>query len=155
MKKYHIIPIIFWIGFSLFVMVLSYKLGLEGFHNPGPGLMPFLMGALLLIISLYVLISALFGKRQTRGAAGDEQRQIDLSKIILVLASMFAYAILLERLGYLITTFSLLTLLFKSMGSKRWSFALLNSALVVLISYFVFTFLGARFPEGILKFRGF
>lgn len=70
MKKYHIIPIIFWIGFSLFVMVLSYKLGLEGFHNPGPGLMPFLMGALLLIISLYVLISALFWKEANTRSGG-------------------------------------------------------------------------------------
>ncbi len=53
MKKYHIIVILFWMGLILFVTALSYKLGLGRFHSPGPGLLPFIVGILLLIISSY------------------------------------------------------------------------------------------------------
>ena len=68
MKKYQFIPTLFWIGLSLFVMFFAYRLGLEdktgleGVHNPGPGLMPFLVALALLLISLYLLIIPLLKK---------------------------------------------------------------------------------------------
>jgi putative tricarboxylic transport membrane protein len=148
--KYQIIPIFVWIGLALFVMILSYQLGLGGLHNPGPGLMPFLLGCFLCITSFYVLLTS-FRKREERGkAAKEEQGQIRFGKLCLVLASLFAYPLLLERLGYLITTLLILIILFRSM-SNRWSSVLLASVLTVLVSYLIFTYLGIRFPKGILK----
>jgi hypothetical protein len=67
-----------------------------------------------------------------------------------VLASLFVYPLLLERLGYLITTLLVLIILFRSMNN-RWSSVLLASVLTVLVSYLLFTYLGIRFPKGILK----
>ena len=153
MKKYDIIPIIFWIGLSIFVMVLSIRLDLGKFHNPGPGLMPFILGILLLIVSFYLLIMSLFkigGKKET---SKREPTQIDFVKIGLVLFSLFVYTLLLEKVGYLITTFLLLIILFRSAGSKRWRSVLIASTLAVFLTYFVFTSFGLRFPEGILRLR--
>jgi len=59
MKRYHIIPILFWIVFSLLVMALSYGLGLKGFDDPGAGFTPFAAALLLLINSFYLLMSCL------------------------------------------------------------------------------------------------
>jgi len=53
----------------------------------------------------------------------------------------------------LIATLMLLTILSKSMGSKKWTSVLIGSVLTVLITYFVFTSLGLRFPKGILHWR--
>ena len=151
MKKFHIIPIIFWVGFSLFIMTLSYKLGLGGIDNPGAGLMPFLLSLLLLLISIFFLISLFLKKGERYEIVKEDKVGLDFKKISLVCASLFVYALLLERLGYLITTSLLLILLFKSLGLK-WRFVFITSGLTVLITYFLFTYLGVIFPSGIFEF---
>lgn len=152
MKKYHIIVIIFWIGLSLFVTIFSYKLRLGRFNNPGPGLMPFIIGIFLLIISFYLLIRSLFERGIEDKSVHKEQRQTNFGKIGLVLVSLLAYAILLETLGYLIVTLLFFILLFRSMGN-RWTTVWVASVLTVLLTYFVFTFFGVKFPAGILRLR--
>jgi putative tricarboxylic transport membrane protein len=153
MEKYHIFPALFWIGLSLFVMVFSYRLGLEGFHHPGPGLMPFLLGLLLLPLSLYLLMGSLLKKREGDETGKGGEGQTDYGKIGLVLLALFVYALLLERLGFLITTSVFLLILFRSMGN-RWITVLVASVLTVLTTYFVFTFFGVRFPTGIFGAGG-
>ena len=137
-------------GLGLFVMVLSHQLGLGGLHNPGPGFMPFLLGCFLCTTSFYTLLTSPRKREESGGAAKDERGQIDFGKLCLVLASLFAYPLLLERLGYLITTLLILIILFRTMNN-RWSSVLLASVLTVLISFLLFTYLGIRFPKGILK----
>ncbi len=161
MKRYQYIPALFWIGFSLFVMVFAYRLGLEekqeleGIHNPGPGLMPFLSALLLLLIGLYLLFAPLLKKRWDKIAAGVEEKgeRVNYGKMILVLGSLFGYAFLLEPLGYLVTTCLALLLLFKSMGT-RWGSSVFASVTTTLLTYFVFTYLGLLFPDGIIKLQG-
>jgi putative tricarboxylic transport membrane protein len=153
MKKYHIIPTLFWVGLSLFVMTFSRRLGIRGFHNPGPGLAPFVLGLLLLLISLYVLIDSLLRKGREDETPGEGRGRTDYGKIGLVLVALFAYAFLLERLGFLITTWIFLFLLFRSMGN-RWITTLVASTSTVLATYLVFTFFGVRFPPGILGLGG-
>ena len=153
MKKYHIIPTLFWVGLSLFVMTFSRRLGIRGFHNPGPGLTPFVLGLLLFLVSLYVLIISLLKKGGDDETPGEGQSRTNYGKIGLVLVALFAYAFLLERLGFLITTWIFLFLLFRSVGN-RWVTALVASISTVLATYFVFTFFGVRFPPGILGLGG-
>jgi len=113
--------------------------------------MPFLVGLLLLVISFYPLVGSL--PKKADGCKLEKKRdQVNFKKIALVATSLFAYALLLEPLGYLITTWLLLFLLFSSMGSKKWGSALMASILTTLVTYFGFTFLGVLFPAGILKF---
>jgi signal transduction histidine kinase len=84
----------------------------------------------------------------------EERSRINISKISLVLASLFFYGLFLERLGYLIVTLLTMIILFWGVGLKRWSSILVASCLTVLITYFLFTYLGVRFPPGILRFLG-
>ncbi len=152
-EKYRILPTIFWIALSLFVLIFSYRLGLRGFHNPGPGLAPFVLGLFLLLISLYVLIHSLLKNRREDRTPGEGQSRTNYGKIGFVLAALFAYSFLLERLGFLITTWVFLFLLFRAMGN-RWITTLVASTSTVLATYLVFTFFGVRFPPGILGLRG-
>ena len=149
-QKYHFIPILVWIGLGLVVMALSYKLGLGGLHNPGPGLMPFLLGFFLCAVSLYLLITSLFRKESEERAAEGQRVELRSWRLWLVVASLFAYALLLEPLGFPITTLLILIILFRSMNN-RWVSVLLASCVTVLVSYLIFTYLGIRFPKGILK----
>lgn len=158
MNKDHKIPYIIWIGFSLLVIFLSLRLGLkddtglEGAYNPGPGLMPFLTSLSLLLVSSYLLLRSLLGKsspREIQESGEKKPGRVHFIRIILVPGSLLAYALLLEKLGYLIATCSILILLFRVMGSG-WVHTLAMSLGVALITYLFFTHLGLRFPEGIL-----
>jgi putative tricarboxylic transport membrane protein len=152
MKKYAIFPALFWVGLSLFVMIFSYRMSLGGFHNPGPGLMPFLLGLLLLPVSLYLLIRSVLGKGELDEAL-EEEGQANYRQMGIILIALFVYALFLERLGFLISTFLFLVLLFRGVGN-RWITVLAASVSTALAAYFVFTFFGVRFPEGILRLGG-
>jgi putative tricarboxylic transport membrane protein len=148
-NTYHIISLLVWIGLGFFVMFFSYQLGLGRLHNPGPGLMPFLLGFFLWFISCYLLLTSLHKKEGDR-AVKEEPSRSNLGKLSMVLASLFAYALLLEPLGFLMTTFFTLIFLFRT-TNNRWSSVLLASVLTVFFSYVIFTYLGIQFPKGILK----
>ena len=152
MKKSHLLPLVFWIGLGLFVLVHSYSLGLKGITGPGPGLMPFLVGLLLLLVSFYLLVTSLLKRRDGDDVREERQSTVNLGKVSLVVASLIAYAVFMERLGFLITTTLLLITLLKGMGSKKWSSVVMFSVLTSLITYFAFTYLRLRLPMGILRF---
>lgn len=151
-KKYHILPAVFWIVLSVFVMIFSHHLDLGNFQNPGPGLMPFLVGIALLLAAIIILIKSFLnikeGHDKVEGVAPSE---INFCKVGLVLGALFTYAFLLEKLGYLVTTSLLLIFLFKIAGSQKWRSILAASVLTVIITFLLFTFLGLRFPKGIFK----
>ncbi len=150
MKKHYIIPI-FLIGFSILVMTLSYKLGLQEFNNPGPGLMPFVASLFILLISSYLLLSYLFQKGdKDENMKEEEKEKPNLRRISFVMLSLFIYALILERIGFLITTFIVLIFMFRSVG-YRWRFVVITSVVTVLITYCFFSYLGVRFPMGILE----
>ena len=163
MKKYEYIPNLFCISLSFFVMIFAYNMGLwdkasqalEETYNPGPGLMPFFAALFLLLISLYLLISPFLRK----GARIKPQKVVNekcekpcYGKIILVLACLLGYAFLVEPLGYIVTTFLALFLLFKMMGVK-WVYALFASSTTTLVTYFVFSYLGLLLPDGIIELQ--
>ncbi len=149
-----LIPVVFWILLSLFIIFFSHHIGLGEFRSPGPGLMPFLVGFSLLLISLYALIRFLLSRGSRGKTLNIEESRIYFRKIGLVLLLLLAYASLLERIGYLITAFLTLVFLFRSAGSKGWRFALVTSGVTALITYAFFTYLGLRFPPGILRIGG-
>ncbi len=136
-------------------MYSSCRFGLGSFRSPGPGLMPFLLGALLCSVSLYFLATSFFWK-STKKVAGSEtkeegQSHINIGNIILVVASLVVYALVLEKLGYVVATLLLLFGLFWAAGTTKLV-AAVSSVGTVLLTYFFFSHLGVAFPQGILKF---
>jgi putative tricarboxylic transport membrane protein len=159
MKKNSLYVMIFWVALGVFVSAYAYiNLGIGKFHAPGSGLMPFLLGILFGLLALYKLVMALIkhGESEEPPKEVDEADQSPTlyKKLALIVGALLAYAILLEPLGFLPTTFLTMTLLFRNAGFKRWSLAAASSAGVVLITYFLFTYLGVRFPPGILRALG-
>jgi putative tricarboxylic transport membrane protein len=151
MKKIDLAPIVFWLVLSLFFMVFSYVLGLGEFHNPGPGLFPFVVAACLFLVVCYFLISTFSTRIVQREAEHKHFGRRYYMEIGFVLATLFGYALTLEKLGYLITSALFLLFLFGLKDRTRWKFVILASILTTLISYFGFMALGVRFPAGILR----
>ena len=114
--------------------------------------MPFLVGLLLLLVSCYLLVASLLKRHEEDTVGEEKQGSVNLGKVSLVVASLLAYAVFMERLGFLITTTLLLITLLKGMGSKKWTSVIMVSVLTSLITYFAFTYLRLRLPMGILRF---
>jgi putative tricarboxylic transport membrane protein len=141
------------------LIVYSHNLGLGRLSSAGPGLMPFLIGSLLLVSALglfYTTIkkSRIDGRDPNVNKHAEETSEISLKKSIIVIASLILYALVMEQLGFLVATFLLLSVLFHALGVKRLP-AVAGSLATVLICYFAFTYLGQRFPPGLLRYLGF
>ena len=142
----------FWIGMGAFVATYAYTLGLKSVHGPGPGLMPFIVGLLLCLVSLYLLVTSHLKRDAVEETNKGEEKKVSVGAISLVVGSLIAYALLMERLGFLITTPLLLMALFRGSGARKWRSIVFTSILTSLIVYFVFTYLRVRLPAGILRF---
>ncbi len=144
----------FWFIFSLFVSYQSYRLGLGSLHVPGPGFFFFWTGIFVAFLSLVVIMRSLKqsgGEDAGEGATGRSKGK----KIVLVLVSLFLYALLIERLGFLFMTFVLFVFLLAVIERKRWSFAVVVGLLVTALSYLVFeAALQSQLPKGILEILG-
>ena len=116
----------FWFIFSVFVSYESYKLGLGTLHQPGPGFLFFWTGIVIAILSLIVIVRSL-RKRSPEEAQEPAFGKRNVTKIVLVLISLFLYALLMERLGFLIVTLLFFIFLLGVIEKKRWSFAVLVS----------------------------
>lgn len=150
MRQSHGLVNLFWIGLGIFVMIFSYRFGLGTFNNPDSGLMSFLLGLLLVLLSLYGLITSVLKRAGDARPQAEVQRQTSYGKIALVLVALLMYSFILEKLGFLITTWIFLFLLFRSMGN-RWITTLIASTFTVFATYFVFTYFGVRFPPGVFR----
>ena len=150
MSQSRTIVSLFWAGLGIFVMIFSYRLGLGRFNNPDSGLVSFLLGLILTLLSLYGLTISLLKKTRDKEFPKEGRNHASYGKIALVLVALLMYAVILEKLGFVITTWIFLFLMFRSMGN-RWITTLIASTFTVLATYFVFTFFGVRFPPGIFK----
>ena len=146
---------LFWLIFSVLVTYESHSLGLGTLHQPGPGFLFFWTGIVTAILSLIVVLMSL-----KKPSPGQAQEPIfgkgRVAKILLVLLSLFLYALLMERLGFLIVSLLFFIFLLGVIEKKRWSFAVLVSLIVTSISYLVFEkALQSQLPRGLLDFLRF
>lgn len=146
---------LFWLIFSAFASYESYSLGLGTLHQPGPGFFFFWTGIVIAILSLIVIVISL-KKRPSEEAQQPAFGKKNLTKIVLVLISLLLYALLMERLGFLIVTLLFFIFLLGAIEKKRWSFAVLVSLIVTALSYLVFEkALQSQLPKGLLDFLRF
>jgi putative tricarboxylic transport membrane protein len=141
-----------WLGLAILICAESLRrLSLGTFRDPGAGFLPFLSGIVLGGLALtHFLQSSLRKSKANRGSVAVPERWRDL---LVVYASLLAYVFLLEPLGFLIATFLLLLVLFRTAESRPWGFILGASAVTSLITFLVFdVFLKCQLPRGILSF---
>ncbi len=145
----------FWLFFSVLVIIESYHLGLGTLHKPGPGFLFFWVNIVLAVLSLIVLIRAWVSK-QEEGPQPSIFGTQNVLKIILVMASLFVYALLMETIGFILVTLLLFIYLLGIIEKKSWFYTIFVSILVTVISYLIFeTWLQSQLPKGLLEFLRF
>jgi putative tricarboxylic transport membrane protein len=141
-----------WFFFALIVIVESYRLGLGTLHRPGPGFVFFWVGIFLGILSFVTILRAWGNKKaeEPEMAIFGEQSRM---KIVLVLISVFLYAIFMEKLGFILVTLLLLIFLLLFIEKKRWLYSTLVSIAMTAGAYLIFgIWLKSQLPKGWLGF---
>src|SRR4030042_3018455 len=116
---------LFWILFSLFIWVESYRLKLGAINQPRPGFFPFSAGLVMLILSLAALFQSIRKKSDVEKTT--RQEPFRWWNIVIILIAVTAYAFSLEKIGFLINTFLLICLLLKVVEPDRKSTRLNSS----------------------------
>ena len=142
---------LFWLLVSVSVFIESLRLGIGSLHNPGMGFLTFGASGILGILSLILFVHATLRKKEVKAApffAGPLWKRILLVVIVLVV-----YSWLMPVLGYLISTFLLMTFLFLILERKKIVFVVVSSTLITIVTYVVFSkWLNCQFPDGLFGF---
>lgn len=139
----------FWVAVGLLACYGASRLGLGSVAEPGAGFIFFWSGLVLIILSLIVFADAVRSSEDTVR----EMPEINWPKIALVLFSLLLYAFFLERLGFILTTFALMSFLLGCIEGTGWLRSLGIAGAAVLTSYAMFElWLKIRLPKGIFGF---
>ncbi len=122
----------------------------------GPRVIPYIVGAGLLVVGLWFVIDVLLNRRSPSGA-GEEGEDVDLSTptdwrtIGFIGVALLAYLVLIERAGFIVASSVLFFVAAFGMGSRR---IVRDAAIAVVPSVAVFLIftrgLSLRLPEGIV-----
>ena len=140
---------LFGLAISIFVCIEAIRSDIGTFQTPGPGFLPFWIGVVLGVLAMMLVVVSIL-REKVDGRIMDIWKGIKWRNVVLVLASLFLYAIILPRIGYLIATFGLMTLLYGMMGRPRLWVQIMSAFVTVLVSYIIFHFwLKVSLPKGV------
>ena len=140
---------LFWVAVGLLTCYGASRLSLGSVAEPGVGFIFFWSGLILVILSLIVLADAI----RSAEDAVREMGKMNWAKIALVLLALLLYAFFLERLGFVLTTFVLMSFLLGCIEGTNWVRSVGVAAAAALASYAIFElWLKIRLPKGILGF---
>jgi len=149
MRKYDRISTLFWFFFGLYIVREGYAIHVGTLKEPGPGFLLFWSGAVLCGLSAFTFIKALFSEEKE-----SKKMWVGLQwyKPLLILMISIVYALFFARLGFVLSTFLLMFLIFKFSGSLKWPKAFMASFLSTFGSWFIFdVWLRCQFPKGFLE----
>jgi putative tricarboxylic transport membrane protein len=140
--------------FALVVSVESYRLDPGTIHSPQAGFLPFIASIALAVLSFIHLISTLLSKAGVteKGEALSFNRET-FPKVLYVGLSIFTYAILLNPLGFVLTTTLFIGFLLVTIEPQRWYTVVIGALSASLASYLLFdVLLRVQLPKGPLGF---
>lgn len=151
MRRLDLIGAGFWLFISAIAGLESYRLGLGSFHRPGSGFLPLLAASVLGSLSLFLFLKTLLKGKNTEEEGWENPK--GWPKMVFVFAALLVYALVLEKIGFLVITFLLLLGMVKVFEPQSWRKAVVFSFLGSFFCYLLFQkWLQAQLPPGILPF---
>jgi putative tricarboxylic transport membrane protein len=136
-KKKMDLSLIFFVFLSIVICCEAYKLDLGDFHAPKSGLFPFFLGTLMGILSLAKISVNLFS-----GSSNDiDIISIPVKRMSLLIGAILAYIVLMEKLGFIVSTFFYVFFLMRAVESKRWLIAIMIAVLIATCTYLIFDYI--------------
>ena len=123
-----------------------------GYAQVGPGVVPRIVGFVLLGLGALLLREAFTGGFRGVDEEAEARLPMHWAAFAWVSGGILAYGVLVERLGFVLSATLLYMLVARGFASRRWA---LNAAVGLALAAFIFaTFnygLGLTLPPGVLK----
>jgi hypothetical protein len=142
--------ILFSIGVLIMIFSIPYEIG--EIHAPSTGFLPFYTGGVICLLSILVFLEGTAKKRE--GTKWQNPfKKLRWDKVLVVMAGLAAFALILNHLGFILSSALLVGFLLRCIQPQKWSVVFAGAVFISLITYLVFqTWLGAQLPAGILSF---
>ena len=149
MRRANIAVALNLIGLAGYLLFEGRALRFGTVRVPQTAFFPSVLAVLLLLFSVLALVQAL---RQTESARAPGKIAADgWFRIGATLATLIGFALVLEWLGFLLSTFLLMVLLLRAIEAPKWSKVLVVALATALASYGIFAWLlGVPLPAGVL-----
>ncbi len=152
MRAYDLRSSLFWLLLAVIVLIASIRMGVGRPSNPGMGFMAFGASGLLGILSVLLFLRAHLRKEKP-GALSPPFFSGRWKNVLIILGVLILYSVFMPHLGYLISTFLLLTVLFWLLERENVFRPILLSGCSTLLTYVIFSkWLNLQFPEGLFSF---
>lgn len=110
-----------WLAFSVFVVVAGRGLGVGAVNNPGSGFLLLWLGLLMCAFSASILVRTVLAGGPSLASLWQNTRW---RKVLVIIASLCAFALLLDRLGFLLAAIPLMLVLLRAIDPVPWRIAL-------------------------------
>ena len=139
------------VGF--YVAAGALRLGVGSVNKPGAGFIFLWLAVILAGLAVIDLVTTIIENKRKSAIRKPLWKGFRWGKVILVLAGLGVYAIVLDILGFILSTFLVLFFLFKAVEPVRWRDAIIGSVLTIAVVYAVFgIWLKVPFPSGIFGY---
>jgi putative tricarboxylic transport membrane protein len=143
----------FWTLLGIGICVESMRLKLWDPAGPGSGFIPFVTGLLIGAIGLVLLLSEWPGGSDQEGARRFWEDPVATKRVLYLLGSLCFVAIVMQRLGFLVTSFLVTAFMIRAIEPRRWMTVICVSLGSCFAIYFLFKYLmQINLPKGFLGF---
>ncbi len=152
-----LVILFFGVGFLLY----DLKYPLDQWANPGPGVFPLVIGAVVVVLTAWLLVQEVRKLKSQGAKEGDEgarqsitpllQRSSAEAKPLFMIVVFIIYLLMVKWVGFFVSNFLFVILSSRLMGAKGWGKPIALSAGINLFCYFLFVaWIKLSFPRGVL-----
>lgn len=125
--------------FGAVTALLSLRMPVGTFRAAGTGLFPLCLGVLLMALaSIFLLTRRAVAPPPAQRDAGSREAPGSHRQMLLFLGAIILATLLLDPLGYPLSSFGLLLALLRILGIKQWRRNLLIASVTTGVAYLVF-----------------
>ncbi len=152
-----LVLLLFGVGFLFY----DLKYPLDQWANPGPGVFPLVVGAVLVILAAWQLAQEI-RKPKLQGDKGNDERsrksitaflqeKRGQAKPLSMIVIFIVYLLMVKWVGFFVSNFLFVIVSSRLMGAKGWGKPIALSAGINLFCYFLFVaWIKLSFPKGLL-----
>jgi putative tricarboxylic transport membrane protein len=123
-----------------------------GYAQVGPGVMPRIVGTVLLLLGGLLVREAFTGGFRGVDEEAEVHLPMDWVAFAWVSGGIIAYGLLVESLGFIFSSTILFVMVARGFNSRRWLLNAVTGLLLATAVYAIFNYgLGLTLPAGILK----
>jgi len=149
MDRKHVISGLFWLAISILVAVMAIDLGLGTFSSPGSGFVFFWSSLGLGALSVILILKSILGKGEANPFV-DLWKGLKWGNAVLAIVMLLLYALILTTLGFMLSTFMLMIVLF-GIGRSSYRAVIVSALITTILSLIIFRyFLEVHLPRGII-----